>query len=457
MAVTHDKDDYDRAPRFGHEPRPERRDSVSAALRRAREAHGQDLRTVAQVLRIRQAYLEALEAGEFDRLPGTTYALGFLRTYAEFLGLDGHEIVDRFKEEVQGAERRTELIFPEPVTEGRIPGGAIILISVVLLGLAYGGWFYLSNQGRTVADLIPALPEQLQALLETGGDAASKVARAPSGQAPSSPTQAKAEGPAPEPSATRAAAAEKPRAVEPAPTAAAQTPPASAPERIQTGAAAPAQTQADPPAVSAEPEPDSPMSAPAPAGPVETPAEVAQAPAAQVERTQVAALPAASAPETGPAATDAFETPGAAAAPDIQAPAGLDRPVATSPVPLVEQTVVIPAPPAAPQSFEIPTDRSPRVYGENNENARIVLRALQDSWVQVRDGQDALLLTRVLRTGDVYYVPDQEGLTLLTGNAGGIEIEVDGVKLAPLGPVGSVRRQITLDPAQLLSANAAPR
>ena len=154
-------------PRFGSEPTPlDRRESVAAVLRRAREKHGQDVRTVAQVLRIRQGYLEALESGRFDKLPGTAYALGFLRTYAEYLGLNANNIVDRFKEEVQGPERQTELVFPEPVAEARIPGGAIILISVVLLSAAYGGWFYLSNQGRSVADLIPALPDHIQTLID---------------------------------------------------------------------------------------------------------------------------------------------------------------------------------------------------------------------------------------------------------------------------------------------------
>jgi cytoskeleton protein RodZ len=105
----------------------------------------------------------------------------------------------------------------------------------------------------------------------------------------------------------------------------------------------------------------------------------------------------------------------------------------------------------------ISTDRSPRVYGESTESTRIVLRALQDSWVQIRDRQDALLLTRVLRAGDTYFVPARDGLTLLTGNAGGIEIRVDGVPVPPIGPVGTVRRQIALDPARLLSGTAAPR
>ncbi|MEE8506072.1 MAG: helix-turn-helix domain-containing protein, partial [Kiloniellales bacterium] len=145
-------------------------DSIADTLRLARQEHGQDLHTVAQVLRIRYTYLEAIEKGDFDQLPGATYAIGFLRTYAEFLGLDGQQIVERFKREVQGVEPKLDLVFPEPVGRNRIPGGAIVLISVVLLALAYGGWFYLSNEGKNIADLMPPLPERLQALFAGGDD-----------------------------------------------------------------------------------------------------------------------------------------------------------------------------------------------------------------------------------------------------------------------------------------------
>jgi cytoskeleton protein RodZ len=130
---------------------------------------------------------------------------------------------------------------------------------------------------------------------------------------------------------------------------------------------------------------------------------------------------------------------------------------ASSVEPMLDETVVIPAPPTSTRDLVLSSIRSPRTYGQNDANTRIVLRAVEDSWVQVRDHQDALLLTRVLRSGDTYYVPDRIGLTLLTGNAGGIAIEVDGVTLAPLGPVGAVRRQIALDPARLLDGTASPR
>ena len=79
----------------------------------------------------------------------------------------------------------------------------------------------------------------------------------------------------------------------------------------------------------------------------------------------------------------------------------------------------------------------------------MVLRATDDSWVQVR-GPDGLLMTRLMRRGDAYRVqPDATGLMLMTGNAGGLLIELDGAILPPLGRSGEVRRDIPLDANRL--------
>ncbi len=471
MALTHDRDDRDPKLKIGAGPALKTIGSVANTLRGAREAHGQDLHAVAQVLRIRYDYLEAIETGAFERLPGTTYAHGFLRTYAEFLGLDGDEMVERFKQEMHGTERKPELVFPEPVTEGRIPGGAIILISAVLFGLAYGGWFYLSNQGKSVADLIPPLPERLQAMLagetETALESASVDEPAGSGQASE---YAPPEAESGEPSVLAEPAAEPtpdPGVV------------ASVPEESGTTAAVPAEPAATEPsdfengaARAAGPETETPDTTvdSAPVAPSPEPEASTQERVAAIESVEpvtAATEPEPVRSEPTPAASvdprpdpaDSFVSPPpepAAPAKVVTAEPAPARRTAAITAPLVEQTVVIPAPPAAPQSM-VPTDRSPRVYGESTEGTRIVLRALQDSWVQIRDRRDALLLTRVLRAGDTYFVPARDGLTLLTGNAGGLEIRVDGVPVPPIGPVGTVRRQIALDPARLLSGAAAPR
>ncbi|MFQ5764972.1 MAG: helix-turn-helix domain-containing protein, partial [Rhodospirillales bacterium] len=83
----------------GTETRAEQEDghSVGALLKVSRLRVGMDLEEVADVLRIRYVYLEAIEDGRFDDLPGTPYATGFIRAYAEHLGLDSDEVVRRFK------------------------------------------------------------------------------------------------------------------------------------------------------------------------------------------------------------------------------------------------------------------------------------------------------------------------------------------------------------------------
>jgi len=62
-----------------------------------------------------------------------------------------------------------------------------------------------------------------------------------------------------------------------------------------------------------------------------------------------------------------------------------------------------------------------------------------------------MLTSSVLRAGETYRVPNRSGLTLMTGNAGGIEIVVDGRTLPPLGAEGTIRREISLDRDKLLS------
>ncbi len=483
MAAFHDKEHQEPKLSFQNRP-PEdvRRESVAVILRNARKELGQDLRTVAQVLRIRYVYLEAIEAGDFNRLPGTAYAIGFLRTYAEHLGIHGDDIIEIFKEEVQGSERKTELIFPEPVTEGRIPGGAIVLISVLLLGVAYGGWFYLSNQGKSVADLIPPLPERLEALVrgeqDTPVEGDTAVAHTPDAPAePAAPAQVQITE-IPRSAASTAAPPEEDSAPEPAvaaepaetPVQSAETPQAPVqPDETPVELPEIAETPAEPEDVVGTPvplveEPSAPAPAPEPPQLAETPAAAPEAAKPPAPISLMPAKPPAEAPtladitkvprsvSTIPASR---ERPEELAARVQSAPERPSSPL--TPAPVAQRTLVIPSPPVIPQIAAVPQARTPRVYGENNEDSRIVLRATQDSWVQVRDRDEALLLTRVLRVGDSYRVPNQDGLTLLTGNAGGIDIEVDGNRVPAIGPVGSVRRQIALDPSRLLQGTAASR
>src|ERR1700727_3089984 len=110
---------------------------AGAELREARERLGWALDDVAATLRIRSSYLEALESGLLTQLPGNTYALGFLRSYATALGLDPEESARRFRSEAGDFHRHSELVFPTPAPERGLPAGAMILLGLILVGGAY--------------------------------------------------------------------------------------------------------------------------------------------------------------------------------------------------------------------------------------------------------------------------------------------------------------------------------
>src|SRR5689334_13225334 len=70
---------------------------VGRTLHEARLARGEELAAAAEELRVRPAYLEALEEGRLDKLLAPVYVVGHTRAYAKHLGLDGTELARRLK------------------------------------------------------------------------------------------------------------------------------------------------------------------------------------------------------------------------------------------------------------------------------------------------------------------------------------------------------------------------
>src|SRR5579862_6852215 len=79
-------------------------ETVGQDLRAARLRRGEDLATVSRALKIRKNHLEAVEEDDLTRLPGKTYAIGFVRSYAGYLGLEATQMVERFKLEISGRQ-----------------------------------------------------------------------------------------------------------------------------------------------------------------------------------------------------------------------------------------------------------------------------------------------------------------------------------------------------------------
>ena len=321
--------------------------SAGDVLRQQREGLGLDLDDVAAALRIKPDYLAALEAGRPELLPGPTYAIGFVRAYGDHLGLDGKEILHRFKAESAGLDVKPDLAFPMPLGERSIPGKAMLLIALILMLCAYGAWHYLATAERS-------RPE--------------RVAEIPVGLLPPPPTQRASEGVAP------------------------------------PSAAAPAET---------------PIAAPVDNN-FRTTAEAGSEPGPSRE------------PAAGPAVTSPEQTP---------AP--------STPVPALP-----PAPPPVLVGLAATTQSDgPRAYGIVEGTTRIVIRATAESWIRIRDANQTVLREGFLKAGESYSVPDRPGLSMRTGNAGGLEITVDGNPAPSIGPSGQPRN-VSLEPQALISGTA---
>ena len=88
---------------------------IGNSLREARVRQQLELGEVELATKIRARYIRALEEESFDALPAQTYVKGFLRTYADYLGLDGQLYVDEFNSRFAGDDGE----FQEPVVARR--------------------------------------------------------------------------------------------------------------------------------------------------------------------------------------------------------------------------------------------------------------------------------------------------------------------------------------------------
>jgi len=114
---------------------------IGNSLREARLRQGLEFPEIEQATKIRGKYLRALEDEQFDVLPAQTYVKGFLRSYADYLGLDGQLYVDEFNSRyVRGEiEDENERPFtprvPRASRAGAFPNKAVMLTVAIIAGL----------------------------------------------------------------------------------------------------------------------------------------------------------------------------------------------------------------------------------------------------------------------------------------------------------------------------------
>ena len=248
---------------------------VGEILRRTRLHYNQSLDDIERALRIKAAQIDAIERGHFENLPGRVYVFGFVRTYSEYLGLDGEKMVALLKSQVVTQEPRPELHFPVPASESRIPTFKLVLFSIGLALVIMIGWWAMQRSDRALVENIPPVP---QSLADKGN----------------------------------------------------------------------------------------PLDALNPAGP--------------------------------------------------PVPANLGQDVTTS-------------------------DETP---ASAKERSGVILKIIRNSWVEIKDKEGKPIVSRVLKAGDKYFVPDSPGMTMSLGNSGGVQIEINGQSRGTLGGQGEVIRNIPL-------------
>ena len=258
------------------------RENPGETLRQARESRGWDQGEVARKLNLTVSSLNHVETGAFDKLPGHTFARGYIRAYAKLMDLDQAALVDAFDRytgtHAKGSDVHSLGRIEEPVRlSHNILRGVSLLLLVAVVG---GGFVWWQDQGSLRGKELAKIALEHVEVESADGTTQIHPLDEPEDQAVSAGQQ-----PESAPLPLEQGAADQPAAV-PAP---------ASPAPADTAAVVPTPAQQAPvPAIAS-----APAAAPAPVAPV-APAPAAVAPATPVAAV-AAAEPAAAAVPAGSA------------------------------------------------------------------------------------------------------------------------------------------------------------
>ena len=158
---------------------------VGYTLRQERERQGLTVNDIEQGTSIRALYIEAIENGEYDKLPGAIYTKGFIKNYAKFLGMDADAVAKEFTADMAELKAEQEAEEAKVAAEAQAAGeteikpptknnpekkllghsigernrsssGLLIVAAVVLIAaLAGAAWSFLSTPDGEVAQVSP--------------------------------------------------------------------------------------------------------------------------------------------------------------------------------------------------------------------------------------------------------------------------------------------------------------
>lgn len=132
--------------------------SIGEVLLRARQERGSSIEDVERAIKIRAKYIAAIEAEDFDVMPGDAYVAGFIKTYAQFLGIDPTGLLETYHSEHDSPP----LAMPEPIMSTRrehvrLPR-PVWVVALAVAAIALVGWFAF-NLGTALRSTAP-LPDR---------------------------------------------------------------------------------------------------------------------------------------------------------------------------------------------------------------------------------------------------------------------------------------------------------
>lgn len=178
---------------------------LGQVLQKAREEKGITLDDIQRVTKIQRRYLEAIERGHFNMLPGHFYARAFIKSYAEAVGLDPQQILEHYQadlpsqpptEQVERLRRRRAASANNPLQASRwIAKALLVLFVALIIGVTYLA--IVNNDGDITTQPIPSENVSPGAGVVSPGEGQGvpPVSRQPE---PSDNTAAPAPSPAPE-------------------------------------------------------------------------------------------------------------------------------------------------------------------------------------------------------------------------------------------------------------------
>ena len=365
--------------------------TIGVQLRAARKETGRSVADVANELRINAGYLNAIEKGELDDLPSSTYVAGFLRSYGNLVGFDGNQLARTYLGRVDDADRQPTYSFPQNNVKPQRSGALIASITVVLAVAGYAGWYWTetksdkSDDGMAIVATAPVTSESgpgvagigTPALIEPDGTAQSVFV----------------EGQDEKLSVTEIG-----------------TPNPPADEQPLIEPLADVMVPAIPKAGN-NVEADSVM--------------VAMDPVVTASVSNEAVIKTETPPVT-PVTPVTVETA------DTQI-ASNDAAVSTDD----DSTILL-------EDDASNVSQSSAVANQRDPMQEITIRATGSSWVEIIRNNGEEVMTQLMRNGDTYVVDGAENLYLSTGNAGGIEFIISGDDAISAGAIGEIVRDLPL-------------